>query len=105
PRRRRPALAALPPEKDWPADPGDLSRPRPDRPFRGPCLRGARHDEADFEDLTLPRTLLDGCRFHGVSFRNSDLRLSCLAACELIDCDLSDAVLICADLRPSSFVA
>src|SRR5262245_37087478 len=82
---------ALPPENKWPDDPGDRGRPRPGRPFHGPCLRGARHDETDFENLTLPRVLLGGCRFHGVSFRNTDLRLSCLTACELIDCDLSDA--------------
>jgi uncharacterized protein YjbI with pentapeptide repeats len=48
--------------------------------------------------------LIERCRFHAVSFRNTDLTLSCLAA-DFIDCDFSDAILNCANLGGSAFFA
>jgi hypothetical protein len=85
-----------------PADVCDRPEPGDDR-FRGLRLADAIHEEVVFEDLTLPRTLFERCRFHGVSFRNTDLRLSCLAGNDWIDCDFTDAVLTCADLRDAVF--
>src|SRR5207244_1692563 len=74
----------------WDDGPAEWDNPKPDNQYRGPCLRDALHEEVDFENLTLPRTLFIGCRFHGVSFRNSDLNQSCLCG-EFIDCHFSDA--------------
>ncbi len=74
-------------------------RPRPEqKDFRGLRFADAVHEEVDFEDLTLPRTLVERCRFHGVSFRNTDLSLSCLDGNDWIDCDFTDARLICVSL-------
>jgi uncharacterized protein YjbI with pentapeptide repeats len=71
--------------------------------FRGLRFVDVVLEEVDFEDLTLPRTLFDRCRVHGVSFRNTDLNLSCLDGNDWIDCDFTDAVLICAYLRKAVF--
>src|SRR6266545_1185164 len=90
---------------DWPTDPGELNRPEPGGKHNGACLRDRRHEEADFGNLSLPRTLVERCQFHGVSFRDTDLQLSCLSGNEFVDCDLSGAVLICADLQGSTFFA
>jgi hypothetical protein len=76
-----------------------------DRPVRGQeeyaglVFRDKTFEEVDFTDLCLPRTLFVRCRFAGVTFRNTDLRLSCLADGDWIDCDFSDADLVCCDLR------
>jgi uncharacterized protein YjbI with pentapeptide repeats len=90
--------------ENWPEDPGEMDTPSPEKKSALPCLRDSRYQEADFENLTLPRTLIDRCRFHGISFRNSDLHLSLLSG-EFIDCDFSEAVLICAHLGQASFFA
>jgi hypothetical protein len=86
-------------------DPAGIDTPSPGRWHGGLCLRDARHEEVDFADLFLPRILVERCRFHGVSFGNSDLRLSCLFECEFVDCDFGDAALLCTDLRRSAFFA
>jgi hypothetical protein len=75
---------------------------RPERgqeDFTGLVFREKAFEEADFTDLRLPRTLFLRCRFAGVSFHNTELRLSCLADGDWIDCDFTDADLACADLR------
>src|SRR5262245_29628092 len=83
----------LPGEEGWTPDSGD--RPHAEEPdFRGLVVRDRVFEEVDFEDLCLVRTLFSGCRFNGVSFRNTDLSLCCLQGCEWIDCDFSEAVLI-----------
>lgn len=87
---------------DWPDHVREIDMPNPATLLRQPRLRQLRFDEADFENLTLPRTLIDGCRFHAVSFRNTDLCLAYLAA-EFIDCDFAGCVLTCADLGRSTF--
>jgi uncharacterized protein YjbI with pentapeptide repeats len=96
---------ALPPPDRWPDDPGELDRPQAGQDRVCPQLRDARQEETDWIDLTLRRTLFDRCRFHGVSFRNSDLQLSCLTDSEFLDCDLTGIVLTCAELRGSTFFA
>jgi uncharacterized protein YjbI with pentapeptide repeats len=88
--------------EEWPDKVGRLNVPIPEDRAPVPRLRDLRFDEIDFENLTLPRTLLERCRFHGVSFRNSDLRESCLVS-DFIDCDFSEVVLTCAELGGSSF--
>src|SRR5262245_42524888 len=66
-----------------------------DRPLRGQedfaglVFHEKSFEEVEFENLSLPRTLFLRCRFAGVSFRNTDLRLSCLADGDWIDCDFS----------------
>jgi uncharacterized protein YjbI with pentapeptide repeats len=67
--------------------------------FPGLCFREKTFEETDFTALRLPRTLFLRCRFAGVSFHNTDMRLSCLADCDWIDCDFTDADLVCCDLR------
>jgi uncharacterized protein YjbI with pentapeptide repeats len=79
-------------------------RPEPgDSKFKGLRFADAVHEEIDFENLTLPRTLFERCRFHGVSLRGTDLSLSCLDGNDWIDCDFSDGVLICAWMRNAVF--
>jgi uncharacterized protein YjbI with pentapeptide repeats len=90
--------------EEWPNGPGELNIPVPDDKAPVPRLRDARFDEVDFENLTLPRTLIERCRFHGVSLRNTDLRESCLVG-DFIDCDFSDVVLTCAQLGGANFFA
>lgn len=67
--------------------------------FTGLAFRDKTFEETDFTDLRLPRTLFLGCRFGAASFANTDLRLSCLADGDWIDCDFGDADLVCCDLR------
>jgi uncharacterized protein YjbI with pentapeptide repeats len=59
----------------------------------------------DLGGLTLPRTLVERSRFYAVSFRDTDLRLSCLSEGEFVDCDFGGAVLTCADFRGNKFFA
>jgi hypothetical protein len=73
--------------------------------FRGLTLRDHVFEEVDFESLCLLRTLVVGCRFQGVSFRDADLTLCCLNGCQFVDCDFSDARLIRADLGACGFFA
>jgi uncharacterized protein YjbI with pentapeptide repeats len=89
---------------EWPSGTGDLCNPRPTDEFHRPCLCAARHEETDFENLTLPRTLFLRCRFHGVSFRNSDFNQACLCG-EFIDCDFSEVDLTCSHLAQAGFFA
>jgi hypothetical protein len=94
----------LPVGRYAPKDPTEIDTPDLGKPHRGLRFHDAVYEEIDFENLSLRRTLIERCRFHGVSFRNTDLGQSCLAA-EFIDCDFSDAVLICANLAGSAFFA
>jgi uncharacterized protein YjbI with pentapeptide repeats len=72
--------------------------------FRGLRFAARTYEEVDYERLTMPRTWFEpGGRYHGVSFRDSDLALSCLNDTEWIDCDLSGALLYCADLAGARF--
>jgi len=89
----------------WPGQPGQLSRPEVGLSHDGLRLRDRRFEEVDFEGLCLPRTLIENCKFHCVSFRDTDLRLSCLFGCTFVDCDFQNAVLICAHLSQSVFSA
>lgn len=86
----------------WPEDPGEQNTPSPGAEHHTPSLREKRFDEIDFANLTLPRTLFDGCRFHAVSFHGSDLHLCCLGG-DFIDCDFSEVNLTCADLSQARF--
>jgi hypothetical protein len=81
------------------SSPEECDRPEPGVPHGGPCVLAGVYEEVDLEDLTLPRTLVEDCRFQGVSFRNTILRMSCLAGNDFLDCDFTGAVLTCADLR------
>jgi uncharacterized protein YjbI with pentapeptide repeats len=83
---------------------GEVDSPSPGRPTGGLSILDARFEEVDFENLFLRRTLIERCRFHAVSFKNTDLTLSCLAS-EFIDCDFSDADLTCAHLGAAAFFA
>jgi uncharacterized protein YjbI with pentapeptide repeats len=65
---------------------------------RNPYLLNATHQEMEFANLTLRRTLFEQCQFFAVSFANTDFLLSCLSEGRFIDCDFSDAILICANL-------
>src|SRR5262245_43244088 len=81
-------------------NPDECDRPeRGQEDFTGLVFREKAFEETDFTDLRLPRTLFLRCRFAGVSFHNTDLRLSCLADCDWIDCDFTEADLVCTDLR------
>jgi uncharacterized protein YjbI with pentapeptide repeats len=87
------------PRKGGPT-PDEVDRPeRGQKKCRGLCFRNAEVRETDFNDLSLPRTMFLRCRFAAVSFRNTNLILSCLADCGWLDCDFSGADLACADLR------
>ena len=88
--------ALTPPEENDRPEPGQEN-------FRGLCFRDAVFEEVDFEDLSLPLTHFLRCRFHNVSFRNTDLRLSCLHGNDWIDCDFSETLLTCADLGGAVF--
>jgi hypothetical protein len=80
--------------------PEDGSRPeRGQKRYRGLCFRDADLRETDFDDLSLPRTMFLRCRFAAVSFRNTNLQMSCLADGAWLDCDFGGADLACADLR------
>jgi uncharacterized protein YjbI with pentapeptide repeats len=94
----------LPPKKSPPLE--EMGRPRRgEKKFPGLCVRKADLRETDFDDLSLPRTLFVGCRFAAVSFRNTNLQLSCLADCAWLDCDFGGADLACADLRGAELFA
>src|ERR1043165_1070440 len=83
--------------KGKPTDPHKIDTPRSGQAHQGLCLRDQVYEDVGIENLSLRRTLIERCRFHGVSFRNTDLGLSCLVA-DFIDCDFSDAVLVCTNL-------
>src|SRR5262249_19857852 len=69
---------------------GDVPRAG-QKKVRGLAVRKRVFEEVDFENLCLNKTLFAGCRFNGVSFRNTDLTLCCLEGCQFVDCDFSDA--------------
>jgi len=73
--------------------------------FPGLRLADREFEEKDFEDLALPRTLVERCRFLGCSFRNTDLHQSCLAGSDWIDGDFSEAALIGAEVRDCRLAA
>src|SRR4051812_28798024 len=52
-------------------------------PFAGLTIRGL-HEEVSFDHLTMPRTLFDSANFHGVSFVDTDLKLSLFLNCQVI---------------------
>jgi uncharacterized protein YjbI with pentapeptide repeats len=73
--------------------------------FRGLAVCDRVLEEMDLENLTLVKALFSGCRFHGVSLRDTDLTLSRLYGCQFVDCDLTGAWLIRADLTDCGFFA
>jgi|SRR5579884_449008 len=86
--------------------PGAVKRPeRGKARFGGLCFRDADLRETEFDNLSLPRTLFRKSRFAAVSFRNTNLSLSCLADCTWLDCDFGGADLACADLRGAELFA
>jgi hypothetical protein len=86
----------------WP-DWGD--RPAAGEKYSGLTVSKRAFEEVDLEGLWLVRTLFADCRFHGMSFRDTDLSMSCLNGCEFIDCDFTGASLIRVDLRKATLFA
>jgi hypothetical protein len=73
--------------------------------FLGLRFSGVTLAEVDLDGLSLPRTLFEQSRFLGVSFRNSDLKLSLLHAVDVVDCDFTDADLVRVEATTATFFA
>jgi uncharacterized protein YjbI with pentapeptide repeats len=60
-------------------------------------------EDADYSNLSLPRTFFGRSGFERVSFVNTDLSESRMCWNDFDDCDFSDADLLDCDMRASSF--
>ncbi len=80
-----------------------IPQPEDDEPLGLSFFRTLVGDDADFADLTIPRTLFGRSEICNASFANTDLTESNLRWNDFIDVDFTDAVLERADLGASLY--
>jgi uncharacterized protein YjbI with pentapeptide repeats len=59
--------------------------------------------DADYSNLSLPKTYFGRSLLKGVSLRNADLAKSCMCWNDFVECDFSGADLTGCDMRASNF--
>jgi hypothetical protein len=78
--------------------------PRHDDEKPGPSIFRLLLEDVKLEDLTVPGLYVARSELRRISFRGSDLHMSAVNWCDLLDCDFSAADLSGCDLRASTFV-
>lgn len=63
-----------------------------------------RLEDADYSNLTLPRTFFGRSELERISFQNTDLSESRMCWNDFIECDFSRADLFACDMRASTYV-
>jgi uncharacterized protein YjbI with pentapeptide repeats len=71
--------------------------------FSGLRLDGKAFEDTDLDHASLERSALVRCRFHGVSFAGTDLKLSLIQDCTFVDCDFQGADLLTVEVVSSTF--